>query len=143
MPEMAKILTTDAEIDAAIAQARIYEKYDPRAARASYSDRTDRIALHMENGVIHTFPRRLLQGLTDANAGDMRRIELLGRGTGLYWPTLDVAHSVAGLVAGVYGSAKWMKRLERSKFRKPIAMAREGRGVSVTDTARQCRRKKA
>ena len=39
------------------------------------------------------------------------KIEILGNGTGLYWPALDVAHSVSGLLAGVYGSAKWMERL--------------------------------
>jgi hypothetical protein len=111
MPELASVVTTDAEIDAAIRQARIYEKYDQRVVRATYSDRTDRFLLRMENGVTHVIPRRLLQGLTEAEPAALNRIELLGRGTGLNWPSLDVAHSVSGLVAGVYGSAKWMRHL--------------------------------
>lgn len=111
MPKDAKVVTTDAEISAAIRQARAYSKYDQHAARASYSDRTDRILIRMENGVSHSFPRKLLQGLSDAPAGDLMKIEILGNGTGLYWPALDVAHSVSGLLAGVYGSAKWMERL--------------------------------
>jgi predicted TPR repeat methyltransferase len=112
MPEIAKVMTTDAEIDAAIEQARRFEKYDRRAVRASYSALTDRISLRLENSVTYNIPRRLLQGLSDADSKDISKIELLGNGTGLYWPTLDVAHLVSGLLAGVYGSAKWMERLE-------------------------------
>jgi len=113
MPEMATVLTTDAEIDAAIRQARTYEKYDRRALRAAYSERTDRLTLHMDNDVTHVIPRSLLQGLASASPGALNKIELLGSGTGLYWPALDVAHSVSGLLAGVYGSAKWMNRLRQ------------------------------
>ena len=66
----------------------------------------------MEHGVTYRVPRKLLQGLRDAATGDLHNIELLGRGTGLYWPTLDVAHSVSGLLAGIFGSENWMKQLE-------------------------------
>jgi len=112
MPEIAGVVTTDAEIDAAIEQARRLEKQDRRVARASYSGGADSIILLLENGVTHSIPRRLLQGLADANPNDLNNIELLGGGTGLYWPALDVAHLVSGLLAGVYGSAKWMKHLQ-------------------------------
>jgi hypothetical protein len=115
MPEPAKIVTTDAEIDAAIRHANAFAKYDQRAVRANYSERTDRVLIRMENGVTHSFPRKLLQGLAEASPDTLSNIELLGNGTGLYWPTLDVAHSVSGLLAGVYGSAKWMDRLHMEK----------------------------
>jgi hypothetical protein len=115
MPEQARVVTTDAEIDAAIRQVRLYEKYDQRVVRANYSERTDRFLLRLEDGVTHIIPRWLLQGLSEAEPGVLNRIELLGRGTGLYWPALDVAHSVSGLLCGVYGSAKWMKFLSDSK----------------------------
>jgi hypothetical protein len=112
MPELARMVTTDAEIDAAIEQARRLEKYDRRVLRAAYSEGADAIVLLMEKGVSFSVPRRLLQGLTEAKAEDVSQIELLGRGTGLYWPSLDVAHSVSGLLAGIYGSARWMERLQ-------------------------------
>jgi hypothetical protein len=112
MPDLARVVTTDAEIDAAIREARLFEKYDQRVVRATYSARTDRILLKLENGVTHSIPRKLLQGLSEAEPSDLNKIELLGRGTGLYWPALDVAHLVSGLLAGMYGSAKWMKRLD-------------------------------
>jgi hypothetical protein len=111
MPEPAKVVTTDEQIDAAIQQARLFEKYDRRVARAVYADGTDSIVLHLEEGVTHSIPRRLLQGLSQAQPETLRNIELLGYGTGLYWPDLDVAHQVSGLLGGVYGSAAWMDRL--------------------------------
>jgi hypothetical protein len=112
MPEIASIVTTDAEIDAAIEQARLCEKFDRRVVRASYFSGTDSLVLLLENSVTLTVPRRLLQGLANGNPHDLNQIEILGRGTGLYWPALDVAHLVSGLLAGVYGSAKWMEHLE-------------------------------
>jgi hypothetical protein len=112
MPEIAAVTTTDDEIDASIEEARRLEKYDRRVVRASYSDGTDSIILLLENGVTLSVPRRLLQGLTKAEPNALNNIELLGRGTGLYWPEMDVAHLVSGLLAGVYGSARWMKHLQ-------------------------------
>ena len=112
MAELARMVTTDAEIDAALEAARQTEKFDRRVVRASYSENTDSVVLVLENGVTHSIPRRLLQGLSEAKAEDLKQIELLGRGTGLYWPALDVAHLVSGLLAGIYGSAKWMERLQ-------------------------------
>ncbi len=111
MAELARMVTTDAEIDAAIAEARRLERYDRRVVRASYADGTDSVVLLLENGVTHSIPRKLLQGLSAARPEEVAEIELLGRGTGLYWPSLDVSHLVSGLLAGVYGSARWMKDL--------------------------------
>jgi len=115
MPETAKVLTSDAEIDAAIRRARVYEKYDRRVLCARYSARTDRVVLSLDNGVTCSIPRMLLQGLSDAAPAALRRIELLGHGTGLYWPALDVAHYVPGVLQGVYGSEKWMTLLSRQR----------------------------
>jgi hypothetical protein len=111
MAETARVVTTDAEIDAAIRQARAFSKYDHRATRATYSGRTDRVLVRMDDGVTHSFPRKLLQGVSEAPSAALNKIELLGKGTGLFWPALNVAHSVSGLLAGVYGSAKWMHQL--------------------------------
>ncbi len=79
--------------------------------RAVYADGTDSIVFHLEDGVTHSIPRKLLQGLTNAEPGKLKKIELLWRGTGLYWPDLDVVHQVSGLLASIYGSSNWMERL--------------------------------
>jgi hypothetical protein len=118
--ERARVVTTDAQIEDAIRRARVFAKYDHRVARVSYSLRTDRFQLRMENGVTHSIPRKLLQGLSDASTAQLSDVELLGRGTGLYWPALDVAHEVSGLLSGVYGSEKWMRQLEHETGRDKI-----------------------
>jgi len=120
MPETARVVTTDEEIDAAIRDARLFEKYDRQVACATYSSSADALLLRMEHGVTYSVPRRLLQGLRDASPEDLDNIELLGRGTGLYWPALDVAHSVSGLLAGVFGSVNWMNQLESEPNRSRL-----------------------
>ena len=111
MPEPVKVITTDEQIDAAIRDAHLFEKFDRRVVRAVYADGIDSIVLHLEDGVTHSIPRKLLQGLSEAKPETLRNIELLGHGTGLFWPDLDVAHQVSGLLGGIYGSAAWMERL--------------------------------
>jgi len=112
MPEAARVVTTDAEIDLAIKNAKAYEKYDRKAVRADFSKSADRLRLILDDGVICTIPRHLIQGLSSAQKKDLKPIQILGGGTGLLWPILDVAHSVQGLLSGVYGSARWMAQLK-------------------------------
>ena len=120
MPETARVITTDEEIDVAIQQARIYEKFDRRVASATYSSKSDTFLLRLEHGVTYSVPRRLLQGLREADLSIVSNVEILGNGTGLYWPELDVAHSVSRLLAGVFGSANWMNQLYLESIRSRI-----------------------
>ena len=117
MPEPVRMVTTDAEIDAAIARARKYAKYDRRVLRATYSTATDRLRLVLDDGATYTLPRALIQGLGEAREKDLKRIQILGEGTGLLWPVLDVAHYVPGLLEGIYGSEKWMAALYKQRKR--------------------------
>jgi hypothetical protein len=120
MSEKARIMTTDEEIDVAIQDARLYEKYDRQVAYATYCGSSDTLNLRFEYGVTYIVPRRLLQGLTEANPGDLNNIELLGQGTGLYWPALNVTHSVSGLLAGIFGSVEWMNQLNDARNRSRL-----------------------
>jgi general stress protein YciG len=129
---MHRVVTTDAEIDAAIARAREYEETDPRVERAEYQPGVDLIALYMRNGIIVAVPRELLQGLREATLAQLRKIEILGPGTGLDWPELDVQHSVEGLLRGVFGNRRWMAEIGRAgglatSPRKTEAARRNGR----------------
>jgi hypothetical protein len=115
MPEPAQIITTEAEIDAALEQARKYEIYARRVVKAEYRKATDRMRLVFDDGVIHSIPRPLLQGLGDANEKELKKIQILGDGTGLLWPLLDVAHYIPKMLEGVYGTEKWMKLLDQQR----------------------------
>lgn len=119
MPKSAQVVTTDVEIDEAIARARKYAKYDRRVVNAVYSKATDRLRLILDDGASYTLPRSLIQGLAGAEEKKLKRIQILSDGTGLLWPLLDVAHYVPGLLGGVYGSEKWMAALyeQRKKLK--------------------------
>lgn len=105
----ARVVTSDAEIDAAIARGRLHEM--PRAVQASYDHAADEVLVQFENGVRMAFPRRLLQGLETASPDELGEVVIAGPGTGLYWPNLDIGHYVRGLVDGVFGTRKWMQQL--------------------------------
>lgn len=112
MHEPARIMTSDAEIEAAIQRARKNEKVERSAVKAEYLASNDRIRIHMNDGATHSIPRFLVQGLAEVRKKEkLSTIQILGHGTGLLWPLLDVSHSVDGLIKGVYGSQKWMNRL--------------------------------
>lgn len=113
MPEPAKIAFTDFELDAALEQARRYAKYARRVVKASYSETTGHIRMVFDDGSSYVIPCRLLQGLADGKPTDLKRIQIVGVGTGLLWPALDVSHYVPGLLQGVYGSEKWMAALRK------------------------------
>jgi hypothetical protein len=106
-----RIVTSDAEIDAAIARGRLASA--PAVVTAEYDRVRDEIALRFVNGVRLQIPRALLEGLAEASPGAVAEIEILGPGTGLRWPRLDVAHYVPGLLDGVFGTRKWMRELGR------------------------------
>ncbi len=107
------IRTTGAELDAMLAQARKFETNDLRAIKAEYHRKDDLITLHFADGIRVSIPRKKLQGLQDAKPSELVKIELLGRGTGLHWPELDVDHYVPGLLNHVFGTARWMAEIGR------------------------------
>ncbi len=67
-----------------------------------------RIVISLENGLEIAFPPRLAEGLADATAAELSRIEISPLGDGLHWPALDADLSVPGLLAGIFGSKRWM-----------------------------------
>jgi|SRR5450631_1194918 Protein of unknown function (DUF2442) len=88
-------------------------KARPRAARARYDSRKARLVIELTNGVILMLPPSLLEGLKDASASEIAKVELTPLGSGLHWEALDVDLSVAGLATGIFGSKTWMSELAR------------------------------
>jgi hypothetical protein len=105
------IVTTDAEIDAAITDANAHPF--PRAVSATYHVASDEIAIRFAEGVQLRIPRRQLEGLESATSMQLRRIEIEGPGTGLVWPALGVAHYVPGLLSGIFGTRRSMSEIGR------------------------------
>lgn len=110
-----KIVTTDAEIDRAIGRARNLED-EPRVLEVEYQSapELDLLILKLSDGRRHLIPREDLQGLQGATREQIENVEILGNGTGLHWPALDLDHYVPSLLQRVYGAKKWMAEIGRS-----------------------------
>jgi len=110
-----RILTSDAEIDRAIERAKSI-RGEPLVTEVEYrpGPGLDLLILRLSDGRRHVIPREELQGLQSATKEQIARVEILGSGTGLHWPDLDVDLYVPGLLRGVYGSKKWMAEIGRS-----------------------------
>jgi hypothetical protein len=110
-----KIITTDAGIDRAIAQAKSLQS-EPHVTEVEYRSGPglDLLILKLSDGRRHLIPREDLQGLQSATKEQIARVEILGHGTGLHWPDLDLDHYVPSLLGRVYGSKSWMAKMGRS-----------------------------
>ena len=74
----------------------------------------DLLILKLSDGRRHLIPREDLQGLRSATKEQIARVEILGKGTGLHWPDLNVDFYVPSLLRSVYGTKRWMSEIGRS-----------------------------
>lgn len=107
-------------------------KTEPRAARATYRAKDNALRIELTNGAAITVPVKLIPALKRASPNEVRSVEVLGRGGGLHWETLDVDLSVPGLVSSVFAGPEWMAELgrvggRRSSAAKAAAARRNGR----------------
>jgi hypothetical protein len=107
----ARIVTTDAEIDAAIAEANAYEQYRPKAIAAFYRAKADAIVIDFSSGVELVIPRALLRGLETATPAQSAEVEIVGVQSGLHWESLDLDRYIPGLIDDVFGKSAWMTEL--------------------------------
>jgi hypothetical protein len=94
-----------------VARARGTLSHEPglKATGARYDPRKKLIVVELANGTSFAFPPSLAQGLADARAADLAKIELTPLGAGLHWPRLDADLTVEGLLAGMFGGRAWMR----------------------------------
>src|SRR3974390_2482067 len=86
-----RIVTTYAEIDRAIERAKSL-RGEPRVTGVEYrpGPGLELLILKLSDGRRHVIPREDLQGLQSATKEQITRIEILGGGTGIHWPALNV-----------------------------------------------------
>ena len=109
-----EVVTTDEEIDRAIEMARSLEN-EPRVTGVEYrpGPGLDLLILKLSNGRRHVIPREDLEGLRKASKEQVAQVEIIGNGTGLHWPALDLDHYVPNLLRHVYGTRRWMAEIGR------------------------------
>ncbi len=110
-----KIVTTGAEIDRAIEHAKTVPG-EPRVTEVEYrpGPGLDLLILKLSDGHRHVIPREELQGLQSATKEQIAQVEILGNGTGLHWPALNLDHYVPSLLRRIYGNKRWMAEIGRS-----------------------------
>lgn len=86
----------------------------PRAVRVEYQSQSRRLLLELANGCVMLVPVDLLQGLRGAKAEALAEVTLMPRGQDLHWQQLDAQFTIAGLLAGVFGTQAWMAELGRA-----------------------------
>ena len=85
----------------------------PQARSVRYEQETGQVWIVLNNGCTLVVPARLLQGLRDAAPGDLNQVKIMGPGLVIEWPRLDMQFTIAGLLAGVFGTRAWMEELGR------------------------------
>ncbi len=89
-------------------RANELEVHVPRAVSARYDRRTGRIVIHLSSRLIVSFSPEDAQGLENARASQLSKIEISPSGFGLHFPALDADLYVPGLLEGFLGSKTWM-----------------------------------
>ena len=109
-----RVLTTDAEINRAIERAKRLSG-EPLVTEVEYrpGPGLDLFILKLTDGRRHVLPREELQGLQSGTREELAHLEIVGDGTGLHWPDLDVDLYVPALLRGVYGNKLWMAKIGR------------------------------
>jgi Protein of unknown function (DUF2442) len=97
------------EFDAATERGRQHFVEHPHARSAQYDASTGMVTLDLYNGCRFAFPPRQLQGLENATDAQLAEIELSGWGFGLHWEKLDADFTVPGLLAGTFGTKRYME----------------------------------
>jgi hypothetical protein len=105
-----EIVTTDAEIERALQKANL-RKDEPRAQSVTHIPALNLLIIQLNNQRRLVLPIEELQGMSNATHKQIKNYELLGTGTGISFPDLDVDLYVPALIEGVYGNRNWMAEL--------------------------------
>jgi hypothetical protein len=99
---------SDSQATGAIERGKAKLMAEPRAVAARYDAAADRIIVDLSSGATFAFPPALVEFLQGATPEQLAEVEVQGAGFGLHWEALDVDYTVAGLMNGVFGTARWM-----------------------------------
>ncbi len=98
------------EADFEAANRRMAERLEreTRAVAARYDAERGRIVIELSTEADISFPAHRLEGLAGASPADLAEIEISPAGFALHFPRLDADFALAPLLAGIFGSRKWM-----------------------------------
>ena len=85
---------------------------EPRAVAVRYDRRKKRVVVDLSNATTFIFPPRLLQEVGSGSEDEIADVKILGQGFALEWERLDQQFSIKGLLAGIFGTTRWMNNLK-------------------------------
>ena len=138
-----EVVTTDAEIEAALKRAKLHDD-EPRARAVEHIPALKLLIVGLSNGRRLALPIEDVQGLGQATHEQIRNYELSGGGTGIRFPELDVDLYVPALIEGVYGNRRWMAQLgkkggsAKTEAKRRAAKANGAKGGRPPRTAAAC-----
>jgi Protein of unknown function (DUF2442) len=109
-----RIITSDAEIDHAIEQAKRLtvdpplRRQFPHAVSARYDRATRKVVVELSSKLTLSFSPQDAQGLENAKPAELESVDLSPSGFGLHFPKLDADLYIPGLLEGLMGSKRWM-----------------------------------
>lgn len=106
-----KVVTTGAEIDRVLKRAKTLR--ENRILTATYNPELNLLLLQLSDGHRHVIPVEEIEGLQTATVAQLSAIEILGNGTGLHWPKLDLDLYIPALLQGKTGAKRWMAEMGR------------------------------
>lgn len=101
---------TNKELEAIREQSLLQDAMRPRASAVGYDASTGAVTLQLTSGIHIGIPARLIEGLQHATPIQLAAVEMDSHGYALNWEEPDVQMSVEGLLAGVFGSRRWMRQ---------------------------------
>ncbi len=104
----------DVELDAARERGRVRRETEPRAKAARYDAANGHIIVELTNECTFIFPAEMAQGLRAADPKLLAEVEVEPQGFALHWERLDADLTIAGLLAGIFGTKYWMSELGRA-----------------------------
>jgi hypothetical protein len=138
-----KVVTTDAEIEAALKRAKLHDG-EPRAFSVEHIPALKLLIVGLSNGRRLVLPIEDVQGLDRATHEQIQHYELPGGGTGIRFPELDVDLYVPALIEGVYGNRRWMAQLgkkggsAKTEAKRRAAKVNGAKGGRPAKTAAVC-----
>ncbi len=95
------------EFERAEARGKARRKKYPCAVAARYDSRLGKLVVTLGSGVDIVFAPGAVQGLENASAAQLKKIEISPAGLGLHFPKLDSDVYLPALLDGLLGSKRW------------------------------------
>ena len=115
---MGKFTYTQTELDQMFEEAdrrgRERLEREPLAVKVDYDVVARQIVISLNNGSRYAFPADIAQGLATATDKQRAKVNILGMGTLLEWPRIDMHFTTLGLLEGRFGTRRWMDELRRT-----------------------------